>query len=183
MISAREGLDRLREGNRRFVSDTRRHDSLASEARRRELAAGQDAVRDHPRLLRFARAGRDRLRPGAGRSVRHPRRRQHRRAVAGGQRRVRGVALRHAPGRRPRPLAVRRDPRDARRAAAAAAITSRRTCDRSSTASGRRSRACLRPISGTIRDALVRQAVRANIRTSANHLRHGSDVLEQSHRH
>ena len=27
--------------------------------------------------------------------------------------------------------------------------------------------------------ALVRQAVRANIRASANHLRHGSDVLEQ----
>ena len=41
MISAGEGLERLREGNRRFVSDTRSHDSLASEARRRERAAGQ----------------------------------------------------------------------------------------------------------------------------------------------
>jgi carbonic anhydrase len=29
------------------------------------------------------------------------------------------------------------------------------------------------------RDALVEQAVRANVRASANHLRHGSDVLEQ----
>ncbi|MCI0407377.1 MAG: carbonic anhydrase, partial [Acidobacteria bacterium] len=28
-------------------------------------------------------------------------------------------------------------------------------------------------------DALVRHAVRANIRVSANHLRHGSDVVEQ----
>jgi carbonic anhydrase len=28
-------------------------------------------------------------------------------------------------------------------------------------------------------DALVRQAVRANIRVSANHLRHGSEILEQ----
>jgi carbonic anhydrase len=28
-------------------------------------------------------------------------------------------------------------------------------------------------------DALVRQAVRANICVSTNHLRHGSDVLEQ----
>jgi carbonic anhydrase len=28
-------------------------------------------------------------------------------------------------------------------------------------------------------DALVREAVRANIRASANHLRHGSEVLEQ----
>jgi carbonic anhydrase len=29
------------------------------------------------------------------------------------------------------------------------------------------------------REALIRQAVRVNIRTSANHLRHGSQVLEQ----
>ena len=29
------------------------------------------------------------------------------------------------------------------------------------------------------RDALVQQAVRANIRFSADHLRHGSEVLEQ----
>ena len=28
-------------------------------------------------------------------------------------------------------------------------------------------------------DALMNQAVRANIRASANHLRHGSEVLEQ----
>jgi len=28
-------------------------------------------------------------------------------------------------------------------------------------------------------DALVRNAVRANVRVSANHLRHGSEVLEQ----
>jgi carbonic anhydrase len=32
---------------------------------------------------------------------------------------------------------------------------------------------------GMSRDALVRHAVRANIRAAANHLRHGSDVLEQ----
>jgi carbonic anhydrase len=41
MIPAFEALARLREGNRRFVADTRAHDSLTSEARRRELAAGQ----------------------------------------------------------------------------------------------------------------------------------------------
>jgi carbonic anhydrase len=28
-------------------------------------------------------------------------------------------------------------------------------------------------------DALVHQAVRANIRASANHLRHGSEIIEQ----
>ena len=32
---------------------------------------------------------------------------------------------------------------------------------------------------GRDRDALVKQAVRANIRASCDHLRHGSDVLEQ----
>jgi carbonic anhydrase len=33
---------------------------------------------------------------------------------------------------------------------------------------------------GADRDALVRQAVRANIRMSADHLRHGSEALEQA---
>jgi len=33
---------------------------------------------------------------------------------------------------------------------------------------------------GVDRDALVQQAVRANIRVSADHLRHGSEVLEQA---
>jgi carbonic anhydrase len=33
--------------------------------------------------------------------------------------------------------------------------------------------------SGHRPESLVRQAVRANIRASANHLRHGSEVLEQ----
>ena len=28
-------------------------------------------------------------------------------------------------------------------------------------------------------DALVREAVRANVRTSANHLRHGSEIIEE----
>src|SRR5881296_4604752 len=42
MISAREALERLREGNRRFVSGVRSRDTLASETRRKELAAGQE---------------------------------------------------------------------------------------------------------------------------------------------
>ena len=41
MISAREGLELLREGNRRFVADVRSDDALPSRARRVELAAGQ----------------------------------------------------------------------------------------------------------------------------------------------
>jgi carbonic anhydrase len=42
MISAPDALQRLRDGNRRFVSNVRRHDSLAGEARRAEVAAGQE---------------------------------------------------------------------------------------------------------------------------------------------
>lgn len=41
MISAPEALDRLREGNRRFVANVRSLDALTSQARRNALAAGQ----------------------------------------------------------------------------------------------------------------------------------------------
>jgi carbonic anhydrase len=42
MITAQEALQRLRDGNRRFTSNVRSHDSLATEARRAEVAAGQE---------------------------------------------------------------------------------------------------------------------------------------------
>lgn len=42
MISAQEALARLREGNSRFVSDAGSGDMLTSQARRSELAAGQE---------------------------------------------------------------------------------------------------------------------------------------------
>ena len=41
MIPARDALARLREGNRRFVSEVLRREGLASQTRRAELAAGQ----------------------------------------------------------------------------------------------------------------------------------------------
>lgn len=41
MISAREALERLREGNRRFVSGLRGVDTLMSQAQRKDLVAGQ----------------------------------------------------------------------------------------------------------------------------------------------
>ena len=41
MIAAADALQRLRNGNRRFVSNVRSRDSLAGEARRVEVAAGQ----------------------------------------------------------------------------------------------------------------------------------------------
>ena len=42
MISAQEALEHLREGNRRFVPGVRSRDTLSSQTRRRELAAGQE---------------------------------------------------------------------------------------------------------------------------------------------
>ncbi len=42
MISAREALERLREGNRRFASGVRSSDTLTSPTRRSELTAGQE---------------------------------------------------------------------------------------------------------------------------------------------
>jgi len=42
MIPAREALERLREGNRRFVADIRSRDAPGSRARRGELALGQE---------------------------------------------------------------------------------------------------------------------------------------------
>jgi carbonic anhydrase len=41
MISARDALEMLRDGNRRFVADVRSRDNLSSRARRVELTAGQ----------------------------------------------------------------------------------------------------------------------------------------------
>ncbi len=42
MISAKEALQRLRDGNRRFISDSTSSDALISHARRTEVAAGQE---------------------------------------------------------------------------------------------------------------------------------------------
>src|SRR4026209_3028925 len=42
MISAREALQRLREGNRRFVSGIRSSETLTSQTLRNELTAGQE---------------------------------------------------------------------------------------------------------------------------------------------
>ncbi len=42
MIPAREALERLREGNRRFATDTPSRGALTSQARRDELTAGQE---------------------------------------------------------------------------------------------------------------------------------------------
>ena len=53
------------------------------------------------------------------------------------------------------------------------------TCARSSTGSGRRSRRCWRPSSGTIRRPWCGRPCGRTSGPPRNHLRHGSDVLEQ----
>ena len=42
MITAQEALQRLRDGNRRFVTEIRNQDTLSSQTRRREVAAAQE---------------------------------------------------------------------------------------------------------------------------------------------
>jgi len=42
MNTAKDALERLREGNRRFVEDTRNDDNTSSRARRKEVADGQE---------------------------------------------------------------------------------------------------------------------------------------------
>jgi len=177
MISAREALERLREGNRRFVSDVRSSETLANQARRNELAAGQEpfaiilgcsdsrvpaeivfdqglgdlfVIRVAGNIVASSQVG----------SVEFA-------AARFGTRLV--VVLGHSQcGAILATLEELQQPTDQSR-------NLRSIVDR------------VRPsveallATGLRHDpeALVRQAVRANIRASADHLRHGSDVLEQ----
>ena len=177
MISAREALERLREGNRRFVSDVRSSEALASGARRNELAAGQapfaiilgcsdsrvpaEIVFDQGLgdLFVIRVAGNIVASSQVG-SVEFA-------AARFGTRLV--VVLGHSQcGAILATLEELQQPTDQSR-------NLRSIVDR------------VRPsvealLATELRhdpEALVRQAVRANIRASADHLRHGSEVLEQ----
>jgi carbonic anhydrase len=178
MISAREALERLREGNRRFASDVRSGDALASPSRRNDLAAGQEpfaivlgcsdsrvpaeivfdqglgdlfVVRVAGNIVASSQVG----------SVEFA-------AARFGTRLV--VVLGHS-----RCGAVLATLEELQRPTGSQSRNLRSIVDR------------VRPsvealLATELRhdaDALVRQAVRANIRVSANHLRHGSEVLEQ----
>src|SRR6266850_1383737 len=178
MISAREALERLREGNRRFVSDVRSHDTLTSQARRLAVAASQEpfaiilgcsdsrvpveivfdqglgdlfVIRVAGNIVASSQVG----------SVEFAAERFHTRLV---------VVLGHSQcGAVLATLEELQQPTDSQ------SRNLRSIVDR------------VRPSLETLlttdlrhdSDALVREAVRANIRASANHLRHGSDILEQ----
>lgn len=178
MISAHEAFERLREGNRCFVSGVRSGDTLTSQARRHELAAGQEpfaiilgwsdsrvpaeivfdqglgdlfVIRVAGNIVASSQVG----------SVEFA-------AVRFGTRLV--VVLGHSQcGAVLATLEALQQPAD--------------THSRNLLSIVDRVRPSVEPLMATdLRDQpeeLVRQAVRANIRASATHLRHGSEVLEQ----
>jgi carbonic anhydrase len=178
MISAREALERLREGNRRFVSDLRNRDMRTTQERRTELAAGQEpfaiilgcsdsrvpaeivfdqglgdlfVIRVAGNIVASSQVG----------SVEFAAARYGTRLV---------VVLGHS-----QCGAILATLEELQQPTGSQLRNLRSIVDR------------VRPsvealLATELRhdpDALVRQAVRANIRVSANHLRHGSDVLEQ----
>ncbi len=178
MTSARQALERLREGNRRFVSDARISDAFVSRSRRAELADGQqpfaiilgcsdsrvpaEIVFDQGLGDLFViRVAGNIVAPSQVGSVEFA-------AARFGTRLV--VVLGHSQcGAILATLEVLRRP-DENQSRNLRAIVDR-----------------VRPaveglLESDLRDgesALVRRAVRANIRASVDHLRHGSEVLEQ----
>ena len=178
MISAREALERLREGNRRFVTDVRSRDTLTSQTRRRELAAGQEPFAiilgcSDSRVpaeivfdqglgdLFVIRVAGNIVAPSQVGSVEFAAERFGTRLV---------VVLGHSK--------------------CGAILATLEELGRPSTDQSRNLRSIVDRIRPSVEplletelgrhpDALVRQAVRANIRASADHLRHGSEVLEQ----
>jgi carbonic anhydrase len=176
MISAKEALERLREGNRRFVSDIR---SCGTETRRpRDLAAGQEPFAiilgcSDSRVpaeivfdqglgdLFVIRVAGNIVAPSQVGSVEFAAERFGTRLV---------VVLGHSN--------------------CGAILATLEELARPSQDQSRNLRSIVDRVRPSVeallatelkhdREALVQQAVRANIRFSADHLRHGSDVLEQ----
>jgi len=178
MISAREALERLRAGNGRFLSGARTSDILTSQTRRNQLAAGQEpfaiilgcsdsrvpaeivfdqglgdlfVIRVAGNIVASSQVG----------SVEFA-------AARFGSRLV--VVLGHS-----QCGAILATLEELQQATDCQSRNVRSIVDR------------IRPSVEALlatelrheQDALVRESVRANIRASANHLRYGSDVLEQ----
>jgi carbonic anhydrase len=178
MIPAREALERLRKGNGRFVSDVSGREILTSPARRNELAAGQEPLAiilgcSDSRVpaeivfdqglgdLFVIRVAGNIVAPSQVGSVEFAAERFGTRLV---------VVLGHS-----RCGAILATLEELGHPTEGQSRNLRSIVDR------------IRPsvealLATELRydaDALVREAVRANIRASANHLRHGSEVLEQ----
>lgn len=178
MIPAPEALTRLRQGNARFVSNVRSHDVLASPTRRMELAAGREpfaiilgcsdsrvpaelvfdqglgdlfVIRVAGNIVASSQVG----------SVEFA-------AARSGTRLV--VVLGHSQcGAILATLEALQQPTDHQSRNLRSIVDRIRPSVETLLATGLRDEP----------ETLVRQAVRANIRASANQLRHGSEVLEQ----
>jgi carbonic anhydrase len=178
MIPAREALERLKEGNRRFVSDAPSLHIFTNDARRRELAAGQEPFAivlgcSDSRVpaeivfdqglgdLFVIRVAGNIVAPSQVGSVEFAAERSGTRLV---------VVLGHSN--------------------CGAILATLEELGRPSEDQSRNLRSIVDRIRPSVEPllasglgnqpaALVREAVRANIRASANHLRHGSEVLEQ----
>jgi carbonic anhydrase len=178
MISAQEALERLREGNRRFVSGVRSLETLMSQTKRSELLASQspfavvlgcsdsrvpvEMIFDHGLGDLFViRVAGNICAPSQVGSVEFAAERYGTRLV---------VVLGHT-----RCGAVQATLEELQRPTESQSRNLRSIVHR------------IRPsVEGLLatelrhdQEALAQQAVRANVRVSANHLRHGSEVLEQ----
>ena len=178
MIDAREALQHLRDGNRRFVAEVRRPGTLTGESRRLELAAGQEPLAiilgcSDSRVpaeivfdqglgeLFVIRVAGNIVAPSQVGSVEFAAERFSTRLV---------VVLGHS-----QCSAVQTTLEELQRPTGKQSRNLHSIVDR------------VRPaVAGLLEtelrsdpEALLRHAVRANIRASADHLRHGSDILEQ----
>jgi carbonic anhydrase len=177
MISAQEALARLRDGNRRFVADVRSRENLPSRARRIELAGGQEPFAtilgcSDSRVpveivfdqglgdLFVIRVAGNIVAPSQIGSVEFA-------AEQFGTRLV--VVLGHSRcGAIEATLAQLQRPKENQSRNLHSIVDLVRPSVEGLLATDLRHDL----------DALIHQAVRANIRASANHLRHGSDIIE-----
>ena len=178
MIPAADALQRLRDGNRRFVAEVHGHKAAVSRARRQELAAGQEPFAivlgcSDSRVpaeivfdqglgdLFVIRVAGNIVAPSQIGSVEFAAERFHTRLV---------VVLGHT-----NCGAIQATVDELSRRSEEQSRNLRSIVDRI--------RPCVEPLLNTalVPDpvALLRQAARANIRMSANQLRHGSELLEQ----
>jgi carbonic anhydrase len=178
MISAGEALDRLQEGNRRFVSDESGGDRLSSRTRRSELATGQEpfaivlGCSDSrvPAEIVFDQGLGDLFVIRVAGNI-----------VASSQ--VGSVEFAAEQFGTPLVVVLGHSRCGAILATLEQLRRPREDQSRNLRSIVDRIRPSVEPLLATeIRsdpEALVRQAVRANVRASANHLRHGSELIEQ----
>ncbi len=178
MISALDALERLIEGNRRFVSDVRDHSTFTSQTRRNELVPGQEPFAiilecSDSRVpaeiifdqgvgdLFVIRVAGNIVAPSQVGSVEFAAERFDTQLV---------VVLGHSRcGAVLATLEELERPQESRSPNLLSIVDRVRPSVEALLETGTRQNP----------DALVRHAVRANIRASANHLRHGSKILEQ----